>query len=49
MIVENICKVFYIKKVNLISGVLRISLIFCIFASLKKENDMAEIANRILV
>ena len=26
---------------------LRISLIFCIFAPLKKENDMAEIANRI--
>lgn len=34
------------KKVNLISGMLRISLIFCIFAPLKKENDMAEIANR---
>ncbi|WP_134844707.1 DUF6088 family protein [Segatella hominis] len=47
MIVENICKVFYIKKVNLISGVLRISLIFYIFAPLKKGNDMAEIANRI--
>ena len=26
---------------------LHISLIFCIFAPLKKENDMAEIANRI--
>jgi hypothetical protein len=47
VIVENICKVFYIKKVNLIGGVLHISLIFCIFAPLKKENDMAEIANRI--
>ncbi|MEE1345154.1 MAG: DUF6088 family protein, partial [Segatella copri] len=32
---------------NIISGMLRISLIFCIFAPLKKENDMAEIANRI--
>ena len=49
MIVENVCKVFYIKKVNLISGVLRISLIFYIFAPLKKGNDMAEIANRIPV
>ena len=47
MIVENICKVFYIKKVNSISDMLRISLIFCIFAPSKKGNDMAEIANRI--
>ena len=38
MIVENVCKVFYIKKVNLISGMLRISLIFYIFAPLKKGN-----------
>lgn len=49
MIVENVCKVFHIKKVNLISGMLRISLIFYIFAPLKKGNDMAEIANRIPV
>jgi len=47
VIVENVCKVFYIKKVNLINGMLRISLIFCILALLKKGNDMAEIANRI--
>lgn len=47
MIVENVCKVFYTKKVNLIICVLRISLIFYIFAPLKKGNDMAEIANRI--
>ena len=45
MIVENVCKVFYTKKVNLIICVLRISLIFYIFAPLKKGNDMAEIAN----
>ena len=44
---ENICKVFYIKKVNLVSGMLRILLFFCIFAPSKKGNDMAEIANRI--
>ena len=44
---ENICKVFYIKKVNLLSGMLRILLFFCIFAPSKKGNDMAEIANRI--
>ena len=29
------------------SGMLRMSLVFCIFAPLKKGNDMAEIANRI--
>ncbi len=47
MIVENICKVFYIKNVNLISGVLRISLIFLYFCIIKVMNDMAEIAKRI--
>ena len=47
MIVENICKVFYIKNVNLISGVLRISLIFLYFCIIKGMNDMAEIAKRI--
>ena len=37
MIVENVCKVFYIKKVNSISGVLHISLIFLYFCTIKER------------